>query len=70
MIGTLLLIYAIGAVIVFLLGLSQIGSEPTAHGQIIMMQYLIAGTLLWPLAVPFLIFCWAYYQVTGKALGD
>lgn len=55
MIETLLIIWVIGFVVFCLLGFSGVGGEPTAHGQELIIGYVIAFGLVWPIAIPLFV---------------
>ena len=70
MIEALVIVYILGAIVVLFVGFGEVAREPTAHGQGIIIPYVLGAALIWPLIAPYLVFCWVYYQITGKAWGD
>jgi hypothetical protein len=71
MVGGLASIYLIGLGIVWLYAWHAISSEPTAHGQSILMPMGCLVGLFWPLVVAYLIigspfFAWSLWKTRGE----
>lgn len=53
-----LIIYGIGFVVALALAWSQVGKEPTAHGQEILIGFGFIAAVFWPVALLLVVVAW------------
>jgi len=70
-IGNLLIIWAIGAVVVLIASCMAVESEPTTHGQGILMRMGCAVAVFWPLFLAYVVvaspwLAYTYHSTRGE----